>query len=720
MTTGPEHVWEAPSAALLRRLLAVQGMSLSQGAAEQAWAEAFRRRPAATDAVSQMRSLGEALRRWMGPFDAAAEVAVVPVQTLLAQHFPALVLCEGRWRVARWLHGERLGLEANDGGVEEVERARCGAAPACWVALSGAGEPDVRAGPLRLVGRALAQRKRVLFEVGLASVLVNAFAVIISLFAMQVYDRVVPTFAWSTLWALTVGVLVVLTFDAVLRLARAQALDRVARDVDEDLTQLLYDHLLAMRMDSRPRSLGTLAARLTGFEAVRSFFTASILFVFVDLPFVLAFIAVIALVGGAVGWVYALLFPLALVAGWAGQRKMRRLVQRQVVGLQQKNGLLIETIHGAESIKAAGAEWRFSARWADLGDELSADQLAVRATVNRVTTLMHWLSSIAFVGVIVVGVHQIELGLLSVGGLIACSILGGRVIQPISQVVMLATQWHGAREAIRNLESVMRLPAEREPDVSQLAPDSLAVSIAAKDLRFAYGRSPAAHIDINALAFNAGERVALVGSNGSGKTTLLRILSGHYRPAAGQVRIGGIDAAQLSPACLGAHVGYMPQDIRLFRGSLRDNIELGGVRLDDSRLLEVVRANGLETLVSEHPQGLDLPIAEDGSGLSVGQRQQVGLARLLAQPPRIWLLDEPSASLDGSAEAALVKTLTTMIRPDDLVIYATHKTALLAMATRVLVMRGGRVVHDGDRDSIGRAMQSPSPISASSALNRVA
>ncbi|NBS65976.1 MAG: hypothetical protein EBT33_16805, partial [Betaproteobacteria bacterium] len=161
-----------PSVMLLRRLLAVQGMSLSQGAAEQAWTEAFRKSPAVADAASQMRSLGEALRRWMGPFDAAAEVSVVPVQTLLAQHFPALVLCEGRWRVARWLRGERLGLETSDGRVEDVDRARCGAAPACWIALSEAGEPAVRAGPLRLVVRALAQRKRVLFEVGLASVLV--------------------------------------------------------------------------------------------------------------------------------------------------------------------------------------------------------------------------------------------------------------------------------------------------------------------------------------------------------------------------------------------------------------------------------------------------------------------------------------------------------------------------------------------------------------------
>lgn len=720
MNAQSHGAWPAPDASLLRRLASLQGIAIAPGAASQAWQEAFRQAPRDASDRDRARALGEALRRWIHPFDPGAEIAVVQVKSLLARHCPALVLHDGQWRIARSLRGERLGLEGPDGSISEVDRAGCAQAPACWLGAAKDAEPGVEAGPLSLVLRALGQRKRVLFEVGLASVLVNAFAVITSLFAMQVYDRVVPTFAWSTLWALTIGVTVVLVFDAVLRLARAQALDRVARDIDEDLSQLLYDHLLALRMDSRPRSLGTLAARLTGFEAVRSFFTASILFVFVDLPFVVAFIAVIALIGGAVGWVYALLFPIALVAGWLGQRRMRRLVERQVIGLQQKNGLLIETIQGAESIKAAGAEWRFSSRWAELTETLSADGLAVRSIVNRVTTLMHALSSLAFVAVIVVGVFQIELGLLSVGGLIACSILGGRILQPISQMVMLATQWHGAREALRNLEAVMRLPAERDPDVSLLAPDSLPVTLAANQLSFSYGRSPAAQIEIDSLGFSAGERVALVGSNGSGKTTLLRLLSGHYRPASGQIRVGGIDATQLAPAALGAHLGYMPQDVRLFRGSLRDNIELSGIRLDDSRLLEVLRACGLEGLVSDHPQGLDLPIAEDGSGLSVGQRQQVGIARLMVQRPRIWLLDEPSASLDGSAEAALVKTLGSIVRPDDIVIYATHKTALLAMATRVLVMRAGRVVHDGDRDSVGRAMQSPTAIAAQSAVNRVA
>ena len=720
MSAQPSQAWPSPPAHRLRRLLSLRGVAVPTHAAEQAWREAFREAPREADQSAQAKALEAAVRRWVRPFDASAEVAVVSVSALLPQHCPVLVLHEGQWRVAHHLRGDRLGLEHDDGSVHDIDLTACAAAPVCWIDSSREAAPGVAAGPLKLVLRALSQRKRVMFEVALASILVNLFAVVSSLFAMQVYDRVVPTFAWSTLWALALGVAVVMVFDAALRLARSQALDRVARDIDEDLSQLLYDHLLAMRMDSRPRSLGTLAARLTGFEAVRSFFTASILFVFVDLPFVLGFIVVIALIGGSVGWVYGLLFPVAVLAGWASQRNMRRLVERQVVGLQRKNGLLIETIHGAESIKAAGAEWRFSARWAELAEQLSADQLAVRGIVNRITTLMHALSSLAFVAVIVVGVHQIELGVLSVGGLIACSILGGRILQPISQVVMLATQWHGAREALRNLEAVMRIPPERDSNVSLLAPEQLPVSLSVQTLKFAYSRSPAAQIEIESLSFSPGERVALVGSNGSGKTTLLRLLSGHYRPAAGRVRVGGIDATQLAPATLGAHVGYMPQDVRLFRGSLRDNIELAGVRLDDARLLEVVKASGLETLVAEHPMGFDLPIAEDGSGLSVGQRQQVGLARLMVQRPGIWLLDEPSASLDGSAEVALVKSLGALIRPDDIVIYATHKTALLAMATRVLVMRGGRIVHDGDRESVGRAMQSPSPMPGPASVNRVA
>lgn len=720
MSASVVPVLPSPPAQLLRRLLALKALAIPANAAEQAWREAFGEAPPEAEERAQRYALEAGFRRWVAAFDAAADVAVVSASALSPQHCPALILHEGQWRLAHHLRGDQLGLEADDGSVREVDRTRCANAPVCWVGPSREPAPRAEAGPLKLVLRALSQRKRVMFEVTLASVLVNLFAVVSSLFAMQVYDRVVPTFAWSTLWALTLGVAAIVVFDAALRLARSQALDRVARDIDEDLSQLLYDHLLAMRMDSRPRSLGTLAARLTGFESVRAFFTASILFVFVDLPFVVGFILVIAIIGGTVGWVYALLFPVALLAGWLGQRTLRELVQRQVVGLQQKNGLLIETIHGAEAIKAAGAEWRFSARWADLSEQLSADQLAVRSVVNRITTLMHALSSLAFVGVIVVGVHQIELGLLSVGGLIACSILGGRILQPVSQVVMLATQWHGAREALRNLEMVMRIPAERDSNVSLLAPEHLPVSLSAQGLKFAYSRSPFTQLEIDSLSFSPGERVALVGSNGSGKTTLLRLLSGHYRSAAGRIRVGGLDAAHLAPATLNAHVGYMPQDVRLFRGSLRDNIELNGVRLDDSRLLEVVRASGLEALVAEHPQGLDLPIAEDGSGLSVGQRQQVGLARLFVQQPRIWLLDEPSASLDGSAEVALVKSLGSLVRPDDVVIYATHKTALLAMATRVLVMRGGRVVHDGDRESVGRAMQSPSPMTGQASVNRVA
>ncbi|QIY89036.1 ATP-binding cassette domain-containing protein [Aeromonas hydrophila] len=552
----------------------------------------------------------------------------------------------------------------------------------------------------RLVWRELFRERGWLWKVMVATVLVNLLAVGTSIFAMQVYDRVVPTLAYATLTTLVTGMMLIILLDWLLKTTRARILDSLSCAVDKRVSQQVFEHLLHLRLDQQPRSLGTLAAQVGGLDAVRQFFSSGVVFALVDLPFAILFLAFIAIIGGAVGWVYALLLPVALLLGYVTQWRLRALLAQQMLRSNERQGLLVDTIRGAETIRANNAGWRFAQEWQNVTASIDGYSIQQRAVSSFSSVSTGSLSTLAYVAAVVVGVWQIEAGLLTMGGLIACSILGGRVIAPIAQSVQYLAQWQQVRQALQMVHQVLSLARDRRIDQQLLLPDMLPNEVALERVRFAYPESPVCQLDIDRLQFKSGERVLLVGPIGCGKSTLLKMLAGLYGPSEGRVRLGDADLWEIDPQLVASQVGYLPQAVQLFKGTLRSNLALTGVT-SDSRLLQITRELGIDGIAASSPQGMDLAISEGGEGLSGGQRQLVALARVLINQPRIWLLDEPTSSLDSESEQRVWAALQEAVQPEDILIVATHRPMAAArLATRVIVMLQGQVVKDGAPDRV--------------------
>ena len=552
----------------------------------------------------------------------------------------------------------------------------------------------------RLAWKELFRERGWLWKIIVATCLVNLIGVSTSLFAMQVYDRVVPTLAYATLTTLIAGMAIVVVLDWILKSIRARILDSLACAVDQRLSQQVFEHLLHVQLDAQPRSLGTLAAQVSSLEAVRQFFSATVVFALVDLPFALMFLAFIGIIGGAVAWVYVLLLPAALLLGIVTQWRLRNLLRGQLSRSNERQGLLVDSIRGAETIRANNAGWRFARQWQEITASINRYGIQQRAISSLSTVTTTSLSTIAYVSAVVVGVWQIEAGLLTMGGLIACSILGGRIIAPVAQSVQYLVQWQHVSQALNMVHQVLALKSERRSDQQLLLPDEDPTSMALDCVRFAYAESPVRQLDVDQLHLNAGDRVLLVGPVGSGKSTLLKILAGLYRPSEGRVRLGQADLWETDPLLVSTQVGYLPQSVHLFRGTLRSNLCLTGTAGDD-RLLQISQQLGIDTIAAGNPLGMDLPISEGGEGLSGGQRQLVALARVLINQPRIWLLDEPTASLDREMEERVWQTLEAALRPSDILVVSTHRPLMASrLVNRVLVMQQGRVVRDGTPETL--------------------
>jgi ATP-binding cassette subfamily C protein LapB len=701
---GAQALGGPVGAAALRRLLALRGQKLDlsevRRALEQSGAPRF------AGGREALASLSAALGR-LGA--RGVRIASTRAGMLGPPHLPALVEYDGRTWVLREIRGPRRLLDPGDGKALEVDEAALEQAFAIWLdqdAAAGRKAASRSKGSAagRLLGAALAVRGRLLAEVALATLLTSLLAVATSLFALQVYDRVIPSFAYATLYALAGVVGVLIAFDFVLRLVRARLLDRVSRDVDEEVSVAVFRALAGVRLDARPRAVGTLAAQVAGLETARSFFASSVLFTLAEVPFALVFAGIIWFIAGPIAWIYGAVALGALAAALVAYVRLNAISSRQLEAGYRRNGLLVESIQGAETIKAFGAGWRFAERWREATAELAQMSLSSRTAMVSAATVAQTLAGAAYVGVVVIGVTLIESGSLTVGGLIACTMLGSRVIGPISNGVALITQAQQAAQSLRAVDAVLELPPERDPDIELLAPASLGHELVAEGARFFYANVPVPQADIPGLRIGEGERVVLMGPPGSGKSTLLRLLSGLYRPAAGRVMLGGVDMSLLDVELVRGRIGFLPQEVQLFRGTLRDNLDLEGTVPDD-HLVEVVRELGLDALVRDHPRGLDREIAEGGSGLSGGQRQMAGIARLMLRRPRVWLLDEPTASLDQAFEARVLEALGRALGPRDTIVIATHRPAAISFAQRVIVMQRGRVVLDGERDRVMNALR---------------
>lgn len=552
---------------------------------------------------------------------------------------------------------------------------------------------------------ALADQWPVYRDVLAAALLINVLALCLPLFSMNVYDRVVPNRALETLWVLALGIVLVVGVDFVLRTLRGYFIDLASARIDMQLSAKIMERVLGVRMEARPAAVGSFASNLRSFESVRDFITSATVTTFIDLPFALLFLLVI----GIIAW--PLILPvlaamiLVLVYAYVLQHKMHELSETTYRAGALRNATLIESLTALETIKTQGAESIMQAKW-----EKSV------AFVSRVNNQMRFLSAAATngameiqqlvnVAVIIVGVYLIGEGMLSMGGLIAGTMLSSRAVAPLGQMVGLLMQYHNAKVSLTSLEQVMSNPVERPADASFVHRPELRGDIEFRDVEFSYPNAQVAALRGINFSIKAGEKVVVIGRVGSGKTTLQKMLMGLYLATGGAVSIDGVDVRQLDPADLRRNIGYVAQDVTLFYGTLRDNITIGAPYADDATVLAAAEAGGLSEFVNRHPDGFDMMIGERGDSLSGGQRQGVAIARAFLMDPPILMLDEPTSAMDFSSEQQFKQRLQS-IAAHKTVIIVTHRNSLLDLATRVIVIDEGKVVADGPRDQVIQALQS--------------
>ena len=541
-------------------------------------------------------------------------------------------------------------------------------------------------------------------DVLLAAFLINLFAVAMPLFVMNVYDRVVPNHATDTLWMLAAGIVLVMCADAALRMMRGWFIDMAASRTDITLSATIMERVLGMKMTERPASIGSFASGLQAFESVRSFIGSATVVGFIDLPFVLLF----TLVMGLISWplVIPVLVGIALVLLYTAgvQHKMHQLSEQSMQASAQRNAVLVESLVGLETLKTLGAEGRMQSLWEKTTLLLSRTSVKMRMLSGSVTAGTLWIQQAVAVAIIILGVYLIIDAQLSQGALIAAYMLSSRVMAPVGQAAALLMQYHQAATALETLEAVMQKPVERPPGTSWISRPRLQGGIEFNEVSFRYPHDERDVLRNVSFKINPGEHVAILGRNGSGKTTLEKLVAGLYSPTQGAVLIDGIDARQLDPAELRRNMGYVSQDVNLFFGSLRDNIVMGAPQVDDARVLEAVRLSGLAEFVQTHPAGLAMPVGERGELLSGGQRQGVTIARAMLNDPSILLFDEPTGAMDHASEE-LFKRNIREYAPGKTLLVITHRTSLLELVDRIIVIDAGKIVADGSKDQVVEALR---------------
>ena len=551
---------------------------------------------------------------------------------------------------------------------------------------------------------ALVKRRKIFAEAIFATFVISVLGLFAAMYTMQVYDRVIPTKGFETLWVLTVGVVLAIAFEFLLRQVRSIMTDRAAKAMDIELSSVFFDKAMDIRLDARPPTVGTFASQIRHFESVRNFLTSSVLFVLADVPFAFFFIFIVSLIAGYVALVPLVTVPLALVTSLFFRNKIQKYTEENMHESNKKNGVLIEAIDGIESIKAVGGSWKVSRLYNDLTTQISGTELKLKRISATASHLSMVLQQGNYAAIVAVGAYAITNGDLTMGGLIATTIIMGRVFSPLAQVPNLVVQWKQAQIALKSLDEIMKMPGERDGGVRTIVPDSACRDIHLSQARFGYDREKIV-LDVGDLKINEGDKVAVLGSVGSGKSTLLKILAGLYRPLEGTCFVDEVDLHLLAPDYLRQHIGYLPQDVRLFNGTLRDNLTMGLPSPSDEQVLDACRITGLAHSIQNHPNGLELTITEGGKGLSGGQRQLVGLTRMLIMAPKILMLDEPTASMDSELENKVMDQLFGKTADDSTVIVVTHKRSVLKHVSRIVVLGGGKIVLDGPRDDVLKRIQ---------------
>ena len=551
-------------------------------------------------------------------------------------------------------------------------------------------------------------------HVASAALLINVLALAAPLFIMNVYDRVVPNGAIASLIALSIGLLIAVVFDFVMRTVRSRIIDLTGKKLDAVLASNIFEHTIAVKMDKRPGSVGVTANQLRDFDAVREFFTSGSVVSATDLMFAILFIFILFVIAGPLAWIPLAVLPIMIVLGLVIQRPLDRAMKRLQSESAARHGVLVESLSGIETVRANAAEARMQTAWersvaaaARTGEDVHFwASLALNSanTAQQLTTLL----------MVIVGVFLIIDGKLSVGALVAATMLAGRILGPIAGIAAVITRASQSMTALRAIDSIMALERERPPGRNYVARRVEQGSIAFENVTFKYPNAQQNALEKVSFKIAAGERVGIIGRIGSGKTTVGRMLVGFYDPSEGHILVDGVNIRQYDPADLRAGIGFVLQDTDLFLGKLRDNITLGKPNASDEEVLAAARLSGVETFMAGHPLGYDMPIAEGGRSLSGGQKQAIGLARVLIRRPKILFLDEPTAHFDVRSEAEFLERLKTLAEREITIIVSTHRMSLLSLVDRLLIFDKGKLVADGPRDAVLAKLQagqqkSPSP-----------
>lgn len=544
-----------------------------------------------------------------------------------------------------------------------------------------------------------------LIEACLASAFIGFLALATSLFSMQVYDRVIPTRSEYTLVILSLGVLLSILIELAMKFARSHIMDYVIVGLDNRLSREIFSRLLQLRVDQIPASVGSLAGQMRGYEQVRGFYTASTLFTLIDLPLALVFLVVIMSIASPWVAVVPLVFgAIALIIGFSIRKKIMSQAKVGAALNNMKTGLLVEAVEGIETIKAGSGGWKFLSRWIGVNGNTIESDLKMRSATESVGYLSATVQQLSYAGLVVAGSLVVMQGNMTMGALIASSILSGRILAPIMAIPGLLVQHAHAQAALEGLEKLYTLKTDHHGTDRPLVPSQIQGHFALKDIKFAYGDNPPALV-VPKLEIQPHERIAVLGPIGAGKSTLLRLLSGLYHPQEGRVLLDNLDLAHISRQVVSQYVGYLQQDHRLFQGTLRENLLIGFPDPGDDALLAAMRRTGMDRFVASHPKGLGRAIMEGGKGLSGGQKQLVAFTRLVLCSPSVMLLDEPTATMDDEQERRCLQVLSQEAQAGKSMVIVTHKPSVLPLVTRIIVVAGNSIVLDGPRDAVLQQLQ---------------
>jgi len=542
--------------------------------------------------------------------------------------------------------------------------------------------------------------RRYYYESMVATVVANILTLATVFFTMNVFNRVIPSQAYGSLWTLTIGVGVAMLLEFMMRHLKARLVDEGGKRADLAVNSTLLREIMSVRLDHRPQSIGIFASSMRDFDALREFISSSLFVTIADLPFVLMFLLLIWVIGGPLVIIPAIVIPILIILSLVVQRKLMRAMRENMKQAGEKQSVLVEALLNLEMLKAHNAEGYLQRRWEKSNAAAVQSFMKIRKITLWVTGLTTTLQQMTSVGIIVMGVYLIHDQSLSLGALIACNILAGRAVAPLGQIVQLATRYQQAKTSLEMLDGLVQRPRDRDHDHRYIVPEVFKGNLMADNLEFAYpSQANLPVIDRVSLTLKPGEHLALLGHVGCGKSTLLRLMAGLYKPASGSVRVDDLDMLQIEPAELRSRFGYVGQDAQLFMGSLRDNLVLSETWITDERIMDVLKKLGLYAMVAAHPRGLDMSLTESGGGLSGGQRQLLTVARMILRDPIYVFMDEPTANMDQDTEARVIRVLGEWLKGRTLII-STHRPQLLAWVDRIAVMQRGKILSEGPRDEI--------------------